>query len=223
MSLFYAGLDLGQVNDPSALTITEVIELPQPESARRRPVERHVLGIQRLPLGLSYRAQVEQVADALRPFGPETHLIFDRTGVGTAVADLLRDAHREGLFARWPRGVAVTGGEGASDTAVGKSELFRSLREMVMRRQLRYSVDAEGVEELIREAMAFEPSLTQKRKFLTFGSTGSAHDDMLFSLALAVYPRFTSRRFGARYRAPTGQVYEGFNDAHARIGQMAVG
>jgi len=222
MSLFYAGLDLGQVNDPSALAITEAIELPQQPGQKRRPVERHVLAIKRLPLGLSYRAQIELVAETLRPFGPETHLIFDKTGVGVAVHDLLREAHREHLFVRWPRPVAVTGGEGASDTSIGKVELFRNLREMVMRKQVRYSPQAEGVEELIKEAMAFVPELTQKRKFLTFNATGGAHDDMLFALALAVYPRFTSPRRGARYQAPNGVIYDSFDDAHRLLGQLAI-
>lgn len=74
---FFAGLDLGQQDDYSALV---VLDAGQPR-ARAVLVERF--------RGLAYTMAVDRVLDHLAPFR-DVLLLFDCTGVGRAVGDILR-------------------------------------------------------------------------------------------------------------------------------------
>jgi len=85
----FAGLDLGQADDFTALV---VLDAEQPR-ARAVLVERF--------RGLAYTQAVDRVLDHLAPYR-DPLLLFDRTGVGRAVGDILR------LKAPWLRVVPVT-------------------------------------------------------------------------------------------------------------------
>src|SRR5260221_6796936 len=93
-----AGLDLGQVHDPTALAILETSEISIGRSlvtydwiTIKRRSFRH---LERLPLGLDYPTIVEHVRHLVsRPeLGRRTTLVVDATGVGRPVVDLLRRA-----------------------------------------------------------------------------------------------------------------------------------
>ena len=124
---FNLGLDLGQVNDPTAIAIVEKIKEPTGEritTVRRRwtggaggarfgettdvTVDKfHLRYLQRLPLGTSYPDIVRHVQEMLqRPeLAKKTQLVVDATGVGRPVVDLLREAQINPMIA-----VTITGG-----------------------------------------------------------------------------------------------------------------
>jgi hypothetical protein len=89
MSEYFAGLDLGQARDYSALAIAERV-LP-PGEKHTHYLFRH---IQRLPLGTPYPAVVQHVTDILNrpPLKGHTTLALDYTGVGRPVYDMFRQA-----------------------------------------------------------------------------------------------------------------------------------
>jgi len=72
---------------------------------------RHIV---RFELGTSYDAVVDEVARFMTTvqLKGESLLVFDRTGVGGAVADLFKAAYMKGDLGpcRWPLGVTLTAG-----------------------------------------------------------------------------------------------------------------
>src|SRR6516165_8274098 len=96
MAEYFIGLDLGQAQDYSALTVIERVErypagvVPDPETTPRiaHYAVRH---LKRWPLGTSYPEIVRDVvALCERPPLPGSLLAVDATGVGRAVVNLLR-------------------------------------------------------------------------------------------------------------------------------------
>lgn len=215
-----AGLDLGKVGDPSALAIVEYMDLPLGD-ARRRPFRCDLLDIRRLPLGMSYVDQIALVSGIVAPLGESCAVIFDRTGGGVVAADLFTEAKRNGLFARWPHGVTISGGETVpSEGSISKVDLVRNLQESVANGRLQYPPELPMIEETITEAMNFKPEMTKIRRWLTFNAANGAHDDLISALAFACWARFASRS-GRRYIDPTGKTWPTFADAAAAIGALA--
>jgi hypothetical protein len=92
------GLDIGQVNDPSALVLVEKVRLELPEYAGRTftpkvRTEYNLLSLDRW-LGVNYVEQVAMVKERLTTPAIRVHaplLLVDQTGVGKAVTDMLRE------------------------------------------------------------------------------------------------------------------------------------
>ena len=224
---FHAGYDPGLVRDPGALAIVEYIEHPRAADQRRRPIFVYVIDTVTMPLeaaGGSFHQQVEAIAEALASLGPNTYLAYDVTGHGGLTFQKeIRDGQSRGLFAHYPSPVRIRGGDGSSETSVGKTELFRNLREMVVNGRLRANPALPGWEDIRREALSMEPELSPKNQTLTFNAKGpGAHDDRVFSLALACYqsPHINWQHAGMRYRDALGRIWPSFEDASAHLGQL---
>src|SRR3954447_3419034 len=155
---FFAGLDLGQKQDYTAIA---VIERCRTVYGARDPVTydfvretRYVLThVERLPLGTPYPQVVEHVRELVRLTGPETSVVVDATGVGQPVVDLLRHGGlRRGLIP-----VTITGGEktGASSDGyrVPKRDLITGLQVAFETRSLEIAKGVAQVETLISELM----------------------------------------------------------------------
>src|SRR5215210_2939438 len=115
---FYVGLDLGQAADYTVLAVVQsVIELT-PSGGTQKAL--HLRHLERYELGTSYPAIADKVAALMRDerlspneydpsrfrvFRQEPQLIVDDTGVGRAVADLLKT---KGLQFR---AITITGGD----------------------------------------------------------------------------------------------------------------
>src|SRR4029453_12529601 len=87
-SVFFCGLDLGQSQDFSALTVIERILMPEGKP------HYHVRHLQRFPLQTSYPDIVHQLQTLLTTplLLHHTLLAVDATGVGAPVVDLLTAA-----------------------------------------------------------------------------------------------------------------------------------
>src|SRR5271157_4666649 len=120
MTLFI-GLDLGQAQDFTALSVVEAYPTVKRYWSNNREVEvpglpltYHVRHLQRYALGTSYPVVVEDVSQKVRQLG-ETVLAIDQTGVGRPVFDLFESG---GLR---PLGITITG----SDTVHGEDRQWR--------------------------------------------------------------------------------------------------
>src|SRR5713226_6300091 len=96
----FVGLDLGQSQDPSALSVVERAEvLPGAMdwvSYERRGARRfRVLYLERMLLGTPYPKVVERVRQVVRRSAREGKctLVMDATGLGTPVLDMIRIAN----------------------------------------------------------------------------------------------------------------------------------
>ena len=166
MPEFFAGLDLGQANDYSALAIAEVVavgtgeEEPIPGShvvdpdGRSRPATREkterrydLRHLQRFPLHTDYPAIVDAVAALLgrEPLGgADVTLALDFTGVGRPIFDLFAKARLRGTLVP----VTIHGGDAASRDGRGwrvpKRELISATQVLLQTGRLRIAGAGRG-------------------------------------------------------------------------------
>lgn len=179
---YIAGLDLGQAQDYSALTIMEIV-------GAERPHTYHCRYIQRWPLGTSYPAIVTAVASTLgklrtpveRPF-----LIVDASGVGRGVVDMFQLANLPAQL----RAVTITGG----DTVVHDGFRWRVPKhDLVSAVQVLLQTQRLGIETTMREGTLLASELRTFRVNVTkaanevYSAREGTHDDLVLSVALAAW------------------------------------
>lgn len=186
VGLFYSGLDLGQAKDFCALACAQ--RLPNPTPRPRRPWRYEVRHLEAWELGTSY---VEVAGDVERRFAHPTlrgsALVPDATGVGRPVCDLLRSRRVKARLVP----VLTTAGKIASRTDDGvwnvpKVELVTTLQVLMQDGLVQVDPRLKLAGRLKKELQEFRVKITQSRNE-TFGAEASQHDDLVFSLMLAVW------------------------------------
>jgi len=208
MGSFVFSLDLGQVNDFTALSLVErvppapyppgtepmaTVDLgggmtrTQPAPDTRKP-DYHIRGLERVPLGTSYVAIVALVKQrmASSPLFRGAPLLIDRTGVGRAVFDLFTEAR----LAPW--GITFTGGREATragrDLHVPKTDLTSALIAVYQGERLKIAADLVEGPTLIQELMNFRPKVNLATGNESFEAwRESVHDDLVLSVAMAIW------------------------------------
>ncbi len=226
MANYTVGLDLGKERDPSALVVSERVQSFE-GLAREHTFEDadpvlidtyHVRGITRFELGTPYDAVVDAVSDLMSSpdLRDDAVLVFDRTGVGGAVADLFNAAYRLGRLGRcfWPLGLTLTAGFSEKGGAQGywsatahKQDVVRRLYLLLEQKRIEIPLGLPGAEQLTKELRAFRPKQNPTTGNLSFSAEHeSDHDDLVIALALAVwYSHIYSK---PRYLDRTGELRE---------------
>lgn len=178
--MFFLGLDLGQAADSSALAL---VETPH----RRRDAPLHVRHLMRYPLGTSYPAIVDDVAERLvrPPLVGQVELIVDGSGVGRPVVDLFRKELR--------RVIAVTitaAGKAHRDEQnywrVSKRDLIGGLQVALQTERLRIAAGIAEAPVLVHELQNYEVRITDSAND-TYNARTGQHDDLVLALALACW------------------------------------
>lgn len=195
-----AGLDIGQVSDPTALAILHRdmvltgIHL-QPRYGLRQ--------LQRLPLGLPYPQMVRQVREyldtqLLLPYV----LVLDVTGVGRGIYDLFRevpDVLLQKQHGGWeipasyrPIAVSLTGGERTTNEGmewhVPKREVVLGCQVVMQQGRLQMARALPEASVLIKEIQQFAWKVSAHRLDDQYAAwREGAHDDLLLATALAVW------------------------------------
>jgi hypothetical protein len=186
--MFYIGLDLGQENDPTAIAITESMELIR---AYQAPVfhSLHLRHLERVPLGTPYPRVVERVREIVQhpELSNNCALAVDGTCVGRPVVDMLRAA-RLGCDIS---AVTITGGhtqtQSGAWTNVPKQDLLAVMQLMLERGELRISRNMKYLGALLQELADFR-SHPNTRGHLRLGADAyGEHDDLVIALALACW------------------------------------
>ena len=180
-SRFYLGLDLGQARDYSAIAIAERrVEL----TGARDPVtyvdhtRTRILVdyLERIPLRTPYPEVVDRVRAVVQRYtssGRKLQVVMDATGVGAAVKDMLARANLGVPLL----GVTITGGHRVTMSLGGyhvpRHDLLCNLRVLLEKFMLEVTVTGP-----LAEALRFELHRWGRR---------SAHDDLVFALALACW------------------------------------
>lgn len=181
MGDFTIGVDLGKMNDYTAIAVVE--------ADREDEVRFLVRHLERFSIGLPYPRQVERIAALYGAVAEQgtTELVVDQTGVGQAVVDLLWDS---GLA---PIAVTITGGLSTSEGQGGearlpKRDLVSSLQVATQTGQLKVAARAALAKTLEEEMLAFRYSINA-RGHDSYGNDAreSPHDDLVLALALAVW------------------------------------
>ncbi|MEM2568129.1 MAG: terminase family protein, partial [Candidatus Bathyarchaeia archaeon] len=155
---FYAGLDLGKMQDYSVLTVI----------AKEDDVLK-VVHVNRFPLKTPYAAVIGYVKTLCDRWSRVNKVLVDMSGVGDYVVEDMRNA-------------GIREAEGVKFTVESKMEMAQWLKQCMVEKKLRIPYDPELIAELNIER--FE--LTKDGK-IKFSHPEGSHDDRFWSLALAVY------------------------------------
>ncbi len=199
---FYAGLDLGQSADFSALAIAERDRPPaRAGDPRGDPAGYAVPWLQRFPLKTPYPAIVAEVAALLRRLAartptPAIRLVVDATGVGRPVVDLLR---RERLPARLIE-VTITGGNATTHEGgafhVPKRDLVSTVQVLLQGQRVKIASALPDAATLTAELLNFQVKISAETAHDSYGAwREGTHDDLVLAAALALW-------FGERDRRP---------------------
>jgi hypothetical protein len=197
MSLYVAGLDLGQAQDFSALIISEVIAtpirleyegeimgLPSTEWLHMQvlPIMRlNLRHIERFPLGTKYQQIAHLVAQRMRPVPRPWYLAVDQTGVGAGVMEMLMPLN--------PIGISITGGReviyaGGQNFHVPKRDLVGILQVITQQRVLKFAKGLDHAELLAREMQNFRAKITASGADTYEAWRESDHDDLVLAAAI---------------------------------------
>jgi hypothetical protein len=186
------GVDLGQSFDPTSLCLLEhrrdpILPVGADLIQKLTPSRYIVRHLSRVALGTSYVAIARIVGGVLaRPeIRRNCELVIDRTGVGRAVADIFTQA---GLSFT---GVTITSGDGEKSDGeggyrVGKLSLVSRLQAEFHSKSLRLPKDLPEAGALVTELQNFRATISDAGH-ATFGARVGAHDDLVLSLALALW------------------------------------
>ena len=114
-------------------------------------------------------------------------LIIDATGVGRACCDIIENSGLPNVFR-----VIITGGheearlDGGRTIHVPKLQLLSQLEAALHTKELRVARDLPAGEEFKRELLNFRVQRTDSGH-ITLGARSGAHDDILLSVAMALY------------------------------------
>jgi hypothetical protein len=182
MIAFFAGLDLGQAHDSTAIALLA----REVERGRACYALRH---LQRWPPGTAYPRVAEDLGRLLRTPGLRPcRLVVDQTAVGRAVARLFRPSDtastRQVLISA---GHAVTQGEDGC-THVPKKELVSVLQVLLQMQRLKVAAGLPLAEELSRDMAAFRANI----RVAGCGEEDMSwrereHDDLVLAVALAAW------------------------------------
>jgi hypothetical protein len=199
----YIGLDLGQAQDFSALSIIECVRtvtsqynLPGWESRVKTKDEieqLHCIHLQRWQLRTSYPAIVADVVEMINGITPERTpdgkpiLAIDATGVGAAVVDLFK---RERINAKLVPIQIVAGANVSKEngmTRVPKRDLVSVVQVGLQNRTLKIASGLHLAETLSRELQNFTVKITDAANDVYGAWREGTHDDLVLAVALAVW------------------------------------
>lgn len=203
MTIWYcAGLDLGQQQDYTALSIVEVAPSSVPVTVATRdrelglpmdqaavlegpPAQHRLRHLERFPLGTSYPQMVRDVQARLARVPGQWLLAIDYTGVGRAVGDIFTEAGVPYI------GVTLTGGQqphwdGAHCTCP-KRDLVFALLVALQQQRFAAAQQLQLAPVLTKELASFRLKFSQAGHDSYEAWRESDHDDCVLSVATAVW------------------------------------
>ena len=216
-SSWFVGLDLGQMQDPTAIAVLERKEQPP-----ARPVL-HIQFLKRWELGTPY---TQIIADVVTLLNRTEHknsaarplrgcvLGLDATGVGRAIVDLFKAARPPCRLCP----ITITGGQQASHESgewhVPKKDLVAVVNAALQTKRLLWDPRLPYDPVLTKELRDFQTRLTPAGHE-QFGAREGANDDLLLAVSIATWlaerivPPSTSRPFAAGGMGSLGTVHHG--------------
>jgi phage terminase large subunit-like protein len=171
---YFVGLDLGQAQDYTALSVLQVVG-----------TEYHIRHLQRFRLGTSYPDVVAETGKMMATL-QDAVLVVDNTGVGRPVVDLFRQAQLR------PVAITITGGDTAvfegGAWRVPKRDLVGALAVAFQSGTLKIAPDLPEAKTLIEELLNFKVKINLKTAHDSYEAwREGVHDDLVLSVAMALY------------------------------------
>lgn len=190
---YFAGLDLGQSKDYTAIAVAERVDEKGPWDAARftHPVTPvlQVRYLERIQLGTPYPDIVDRVAALTRSpeLAARTQLAVDGTGVGRPIVDMLHRARLQ--CAMLP--ALITSGDCQSLSGgyyrLPKRDLITRVISALQRKTLRFASHLKFGDALLREMVDMEVRVTTSGTEQFGAWREGAHDDLIFAVALACW------------------------------------
>ena len=183
---FFLGLDLGQQNDYTAISILE--ETPAaPDKGRKQKTYavRHLERFRHVPYP-EIVSRVERLLDS-PALKHRAKLVVDGTGVGAPVLDIFRQRNRQFT------GVLITGGDSESKAGAGmyrvpKRNLVGGLQVLLQSGRLKIAGSLELAEALKSELANFKVKINLNTAHDSYEAwRENDHDDLVLSVALAAW------------------------------------
>jgi hypothetical protein len=210
---YYVGLDLGQSADHTALAVIQKVPVYDAKTGKHSK-ELHLKHLERYPLKTPYTDIADQVKSLLSgpPFTtpalpngrlarPTTELIVDKTGVGVAVIDLLKERRLNYMA------VTITGlgqkvnRHGTREYSVPKQDLVSALEVPFHRGTLKVAKGLEGWPKLREELLNFRRKQNKVTAHISYEHwRESDHDDLVLAAALACWKATYKRKGSTKLR-----------------------
>lgn len=184
---FIIGIDLGQANDYTAITILERKQINENNKKVHHYEVRHLERLRNKP----YPEQVRHIKGLQQRLADHNlSLVVDQTGVGRPVVDMLREV---GLY---PIAVTITGGDSVSgehpEYRVPKRDLVTAVQVLLQSERLRIASSLKEAQTLVNELLAFRVSINLKTGHDSYGNDVGAwrenpHDDLVLATAIACW------------------------------------
>jgi len=177
-TLYYIGLDLGQVRDYSAVSIIE-----KPTGV---PFTYRIRGLKRFPLKTAYTKIAADMKRIVRMPEIQPNLfVIDNTGVGGAVSDLFKEA---GLIFG---AITITGGDKASKCGnsikVPKRDLVSTLQVLLQSGRLKIAERLKDSQVLVEELLNFQVRISNSGNDIYGAWREGTHDDLVLATAMACW------------------------------------
>jgi hypothetical protein len=210
---YYVGLDLGQSADYTALAVVQKVPTYDQQTGEHSS-ELHLKHLERYPLKTPYTDIADQVKSLLSgpPFTDDirdgfrirkarTELIVDKTGVGVAVTDLLKE-RRLGFIA-----VTITGlgqkvnRHATKEYSVPKQDLVSALEVPFHKGTLKVAKGLQGWPKLREELLNFRRKQNKTTAHISYEHwRESDHDDLVLAAALACWKATYKRKGTTRLK-----------------------
>ena len=195
---YFIGLDLGQQQDYTALTVVEekpCAEKPCAEnSSEEKPKsDYHLRHLQRFDLGTPYQAVAKRTREVQRLLAEkhpsaQSYVLADATGVGRPVVEMLEAEGVQHLHS-----ITITGGDsasrdGSSGHRVPKRDLVSTLQVLLQTRRLKFAKGLPDARVLRAELQNFKAKISLATGHDTYEAWREGeHDDLVLSLAMACW------------------------------------
>lgn len=207
--MYIIGADIGRAQDFTAVSVLQVVELEHKSSGRERNShggyswswesrsEYHLRALDRLDIGTPYRDIVERLRDIGEKTGDDSlYYVLDISGVGRPVYELAREVIKRGTL----DGMILT--SGTEEVHDPQKHLYQVPKvNLVSALQIAFSSGylkaAEGIpmlELLVHELQSFRFQAKQAGEAGMVSWREAPHDDLIFSLAIALHGAMRHRR-----------------------------
>jgi hypothetical protein len=211
---YYVGLDLGQSNDYTALAVVQSVKQRGLDGSTKTFL--HLRHLERYPLGKPYTSVADGVTALIRSpvfnrdeydptrgrvARPKVELIVDKTGVGVAVTDLLKERGLTYIA------VTITGlgqkvnRHGTKEYSVPKQDLVSALEVPFHKGILKVAEGLEGWPKLREELLNFRRKQNKVTAHISYEHwRESDHDDLVLAAALACWKATYQRKGTTRLK-----------------------
>lgn len=191
MPQYFAGLDLGQMNDYSALSIA----LRDDNDPAYK-----VMYCSRFPLGTTYPEVARLTQNILRTLPYSVSFAVDCTGVGRGVVDIFHEMGVDPIRITIVGNIAQPVYEGY-EWRVSKRDLIGSLQVVIQQKRIRFAAGLD-IATILDELSHYEVKISETGHDSYNARGPNKHDDMVLALACMVYP-------GERMRSDVPIEYAG--------------